>query len=87
MGRSQEQSSPNLWVVICGQMYSTYKTLCTTWARTTTQQIPCFFRGGIKVPLYSHMMSLVEIRRRSKFLELYPKLVFWYGIGWYFLGM
>ncbi len=38
-----------------------HMTLCMTWARITTQKIPRFFRGGIKVPLYSHTMSLVEI--------------------------
>ncbi len=50
-----------------------HTTLCTTWARTTTQKIPRFFRGGTKVPLYSHTMSLVEIRLWSYFQNILGK--------------
>jgi hypothetical protein len=44
-----------------------HTTLCTAWAHTTNQKVPQFFGGGIKVPLYSHTMSLVKIRLQSYF--------------------
>ncbi len=52
-------------------------TLCTTWGCITPPKIPRFYRRGIKITLYWHTMSIVEIQHGSYFQNNISILAVW----------